>query len=145
MSELRVSGEELRQRVDRSLRVAMADPRERTTIQELQQMTRLQILPVLAPATGIRRAHLLYKREVREMLDRTLVEATTEVERPGKGAAGARRIPGAPEPLRSPWGAGTRRGRRRRRHEDDVPGRPRQGSPRRDHARRGLPRRRLTR
>ena len=75
------------ERRDRQLKVAMWDPRERTVIEEIQQMTRLEVLPFLAPEHAIRRAHLLYKKTIRELMERTVVMATTEVARAAPAGA----------------------------------------------------------
>ena len=61
------------------LRVAMRDPRDRRVIDEIERMTKLRVVPVLAPELAIARAHLLYRGDLRNLLERTLAEAGTEV------------------------------------------------------------------
>lgn len=53
-----------------TLKLAMCDPRNREVLEELQRKTKLKIEPCLAAGPSILRAHLLYKRELREMLNR---------------------------------------------------------------------------
>ena len=53
------------------LKLAMCDPRNREILEELQHKTKLKIEPHLAPGPSILRAHLLYNRDLREMLRRT--------------------------------------------------------------------------
>lgn len=53
------------------LKLAMCDPRNREVLEDLQRMTKLKIEPFLAAGPAILRAHLLYKREVREMMKLT--------------------------------------------------------------------------
>ena len=89
------------ERRDRQLKVAMWDPRERAVIEEIQQMTRLEVLPFLAPEHAIRRAHLLYKKEIREMMERTVATATIEVARTAPAAAAD------PAAIRRSWRGGT--------------------------------------
>jgi type IV pilus assembly protein PilB len=59
------------------LQLAMADPRDRRTIAEVEQTVGMPVAPVLAPEPAIRRAHLLYHADVREMLRRTALEASS--------------------------------------------------------------------
>jgi type II secretory ATPase GspE/PulE/Tfp pilus assembly ATPase PilB-like protein len=61
------------------LRVAMRDPRDRRVIDEIERMTKLSVVPVLAPEMAIARAQLLYRGDLRDLLERTLAEAGTEV------------------------------------------------------------------
>ena len=61
------------------LHVAMADPRERKVVSEMERITGLRIIPFLATEASIRRAQLLYKKELREILDRATTEKTTEL------------------------------------------------------------------
>ena len=63
------------------LRVAMIDPRDRKTIDDIAQQTRLRILPYLASATAIARAQLLYKGDLRELLARTAAAETATAAR----------------------------------------------------------------
>ncbi|HVQ75480.1 MAG TPA: GspE/PulE family protein [Candidatus Binatia bacterium] len=77
------------------LRVAMHNPRDRPLLQEMQRMTRLEIVPYLASEGARSRAQLLYKGNLREMLERAALNASTEVNRPT-------RPPGAPEARQ--WG-----------------------------------------
>jgi type IV pilus assembly protein PilB len=71
-------------RADRRLRVAMWDPRDRRAIDDIERMTGLTVMPHLAPARAIQRAHLLYKGDLREMLERAASD----------DAARTRRAPG---------------------------------------------------
>jgi type IV pilus assembly protein PilB len=50
------------------LSVAMADPRDRATINDLRRMTGMAIVPFLAEISAIQRAQLLYREEIRGML-----------------------------------------------------------------------------
>jgi type IV pilus assembly protein PilB len=61
------------------LHVAMADPRERNVVNEMARITGLRVSPFLATEASIRRAHLLYKKELREILDRATTEKTTDL------------------------------------------------------------------
>ena len=65
--------------VGKTLRVAMRDPRDRRVIDEIERMTRLQVTPLLTPEPAIARAHLLYRGDLREMLERTLTETGAQV------------------------------------------------------------------
>ena len=75
------------ERQDRKLKVAMANPRDRLIVREMGQMTKLEIVPYLAPEGAIRRAQLLYKSNLREMLERSALRASSEINRPAKGVA----------------------------------------------------------
>jgi type IV pilus assembly protein PilB len=59
------------------LQLAMADPRDRRTIAEVEQTAGMPVVPVLSPESAIRRAHLLYHADVREMLRRSVQEASS--------------------------------------------------------------------
>jgi len=61
------------------LHVAMADPRERNVVSEIERVTGLRVSPFLATEASIRRAQLLYKKELREILDRATTEKTTDL------------------------------------------------------------------
>jgi type IV pilus assembly protein PilB len=61
------------------LHVAMADPRERKVVSEIELVTGLHVSPFLATEASIRRAQLLYKKELREILDRATTEKTTDL------------------------------------------------------------------
>ena len=61
------------------LHVAMADPRERKVVSEIEHTTGLRVSPFLATEASIRRAQLLYKKELREILDRATTNITTEL------------------------------------------------------------------
>ena len=74
-------------RRDRELKLAMADPRDTTVIRDVQQITRLTVVPILATEERIRRAHLLYKRDLRRMLGMSVIEPSTEVRRPARTVA----------------------------------------------------------
>jgi type IV pilus assembly protein PilB len=61
------------------LHVAMPDPRERNVVSEIERITGLRVSPFLATEASIRRAQLLYKKELREILDRSTTEKTTDL------------------------------------------------------------------
>lgn len=61
------------------LHVAMADPRERNVVSEMERITGLHVHPFLATEASIRRAQLLYKKELREILNRSTTEKTTDL------------------------------------------------------------------
>jgi type IV pilus assembly protein PilB len=61
-------------RVDRELRVAMADPRDRAVVGEIAHLTGHRVRPHLAPEQALRRALLLYRGSLRELLDRAATE-----------------------------------------------------------------------
>ncbi len=56
------------------LEVAMWDPRAGEVIDEIQRMTGLRVAASLAPAQAIRRAQLLYRGDLRQMLERSVEE-----------------------------------------------------------------------
>ena len=69
--------------------VAMADPRDKRVIAELQRLTRLRVAPYLAPQESILRAHLLYRGNLLEILRQAAEEqshATPMPARPGTEA-----------------------------------------------------------
>jgi type II secretory ATPase GspE/PulE/Tfp pilus assembly ATPase PilB-like protein len=68
-------------REDKQLRIAMWDPRDLRVIDGIERMTGLRVVPHLAPEPAIRRAHLLYKDDLREMLERSGAEETLTVAR----------------------------------------------------------------
>ncbi len=71
---------------DRKLSVAMWNPRQRRIIAEVEQITGRQVMPYFASDSAIRRAHLLYKGDLREMLERSVANETSTVmaqRRPG--------------------------------------------------------------
>jgi type IV pilus assembly protein PilB len=71
----------------KELKVAMSDPRDRRVIDEVQRQTGLQVVPCLAPDSAIQRAHLLYKGDLREMLERAAADevlAVSRSRRPGE-------------------------------------------------------------
>ena len=108
------------ERHERTLKVAMVNPRDRLIVREMAQMTKLEVVPYLAPEGAIRRAQLLYKGNLREMLERSALRASTEINRParGAGAGGAGRRSGTgrrprraagrrpPRPRRPTWSPG---------------------------------------
>jgi type IV pilus assembly protein PilB len=53
-----------------ALRVAMWDPRNQRVLDELERLTGLRVIPCLAPARAIQRAQLLYKGDLRSLLER---------------------------------------------------------------------------
>jgi len=61
------------------LHVAMADPRDRRIIDEITRTTRRRIVPFLAPESAIQRGHLLYRGNLRAMLERSDVDETLRV------------------------------------------------------------------
>jgi type IV pilus assembly protein PilB len=61
---------------DDELHVAMWDPRDRRVIDEIRQTTRRTVVPFLAPESAILRGHLLYKGNLREMLERSVADET---------------------------------------------------------------------
>ena len=75
---------------ERDLHVAMAHPRDRRLIAEMMQITGRQIIPYLVPDSAISRAHLLYKGDLREMLERSVANETSTVT--------TQRRPGAEDP-----------------------------------------------
>ena len=68
------------------LHVAMWDPRNRRIIDEIERMTRLRVVPLLAPETPIRRAQLLYKGDLRDILERAALDQSRHVGGTGRGA-----------------------------------------------------------
>src|SRR5258705_5230 len=75
------------QREDRTLKVAMANPRDKLIVREMAQMTKCEIVPYLSPEGNIRRAQLLYKGNLRDMLERSALHASTAINPPAKTAA----------------------------------------------------------
>ena len=69
-------------RQDQQLRVAMWDPRDRRIIHEVERMTGLRVVPYLAPARSIQRAQLLYKGDLRKMLEQAAAEESDPGKRP---------------------------------------------------------------
>jgi type II secretory ATPase GspE/PulE/Tfp pilus assembly ATPase PilB-like protein len=63
----------------KQVHIAMWDPRDRKTIRELERLSGAQVTPFLATEPAIRRALLLYKRELREILEKTNGEKTVEL------------------------------------------------------------------
>jgi type IV pilus assembly protein PilB len=61
------------------LQVAMADPRDRKVVSEMERLTGLRVIPFLSTDAAIKRAQLLYKKELREILDRAMTEKTTDL------------------------------------------------------------------
>ena len=96
------------------LKVAMVNPRDRVLIRELEQLTRLEVVPVLAPEGSIRRALLLYKPNLRDLLARSTVRASTDVTRrpaapagPGQTAKAQWVGAAVTGPTRMQWSAGS--------------------------------------
>lgn len=75
---------------ERRLHVAMCNPRDRRVIAEMEQIAGRQVISYLAPDSTIRRAHLLYKGDLREMLERSVTNETSTVT--------AQRRPGGEDP-----------------------------------------------
>lgn len=67
------------ERAGDQLQVAMADPRERKVISEMERLTGCNVSPFLATEAAIKRAQLLYKKDLREILDRATTEKTTDL------------------------------------------------------------------
>jgi type IV pilus assembly protein PilB len=61
------------------LHVAMVDPRELKVVTEVERLTGLRVRPFLATEAAIRRAQLLYRKELREILERATTEKTTDL------------------------------------------------------------------
>jgi type IV pilus assembly protein PilB len=61
------------------LSVAMADPRDRSTLAELSRVTGLRIVPYLAPPDSIQRTQLLYRGNLLEMLRHAATTGTPVV------------------------------------------------------------------
>jgi type IV pilus assembly protein PilB len=61
------------------LHVAMMDPRELKVVTEVERLTGLRVRPFLATEAAIRRAQLLYRKELREILERATTEKTTDL------------------------------------------------------------------
>jgi type IV pilus assembly protein PilB len=68
---------------DRELRLAMHNPRDKGAIAQIEQMTGLKVVPFLAPEMSIRRAHLLYRGNILDLLERSAVEAAGPATRAG--------------------------------------------------------------
>ena len=68
---------------DCSLFVAMGDPRDGRVIEEIERLAGLSVAPYLAPDAAIRRAHLLYKGDLREMLQRSAPHRAVRAGEPG--------------------------------------------------------------
>nr|MDQ3828090.1 GspE/PulE family protein [Candidatus Tectomicrobia bacterium] len=75
---------------ERQLLVAMLNPRDRSVISDVEQISGRRVVPHLAPESAIRRAHLLYKGDLRDMLERSVVNETSMVT--------AQRRPGGEDP-----------------------------------------------
>jgi type IV pilus assembly protein PilB len=71
------------ERKDRELRLAMRNPRDHVAIAEIEQMTGFKIVPYLAPEMAIRRAHILYRGNIRELLERSAEEAAVAIGQAG--------------------------------------------------------------
>jgi type IV pilus assembly protein PilB len=73
------------------LKVAMANPRDDVALSEIRRwMAGYRVTPYLAPETAIRRAHILYRGNIREMLDRAAAETTGVFSQPAAAAAADR-------------------------------------------------------
>src|SRR3989338_3320676 len=64
---------------DDRLNVAMWNPRDRQAIDEIERTTRHRVVPYLAPESAILRGHLLYRGNLREMLERAVADETLKV------------------------------------------------------------------
>jgi type IV pilus assembly protein PilB len=70
------------------LKVAMADPRDPLVLEQLGRwMAGYRVVPYLASEAAIRRAQLLYKGDIHDMLERSAAEATVLVARAPRGTA----------------------------------------------------------
>jgi type II secretory ATPase GspE/PulE/Tfp pilus assembly ATPase PilB-like protein len=63
----------------------MEDPRDRTVLEEIQRKTKRRPVPFLAPESAIRRAHLLYRGDLRTMLERAVSDETLRLPRRREG------------------------------------------------------------
>jgi type IV pilus assembly protein PilB len=63
---------------DGQLAVAMIDPRDRKTIQEVERIAARKVVPYLAAAPAIQRAQLLYRGDVRQMLKRAVTDGMAQ-------------------------------------------------------------------
>lgn len=70
----------------RELRVAMWDPRNHQAIDAIERTTQLSVVPVLAPDVALARAQLLYKGDIRAMLERTLADESVRLATPSNGS-----------------------------------------------------------
>jgi hypothetical protein len=70
---------------DHELRLAMHNPRDKKAIAEIEQMTGLKVVPFLAPEMSIRRAHLLYRGNILDPLERSAAEAAGPATRTAGG------------------------------------------------------------
>jgi type IV pilus assembly protein PilB len=61
--------------------VAMTDPRDRRLLEDLERKTVRRPVPHLAPESAIRRAHLLYRGDLRAMLERAVTDETLVLRR----------------------------------------------------------------
>jgi len=62
---------------ERRLHVAMCHPRDRRVIADIEQLAGHQVIPYLAADSTMRRAHLLYKGDLRDMLERSVANKTS--------------------------------------------------------------------
>ena len=70
------------------LKIAMTNPRDWTVIKDIEQVTNLPVEPYLASEVSIRRAQLLYRGNLREMLERSAADASARAAAvAGPGAA----------------------------------------------------------
>lgn len=63
----------------RDLDVAMLDPRDGNVVREVERLTGLRVVLFLAPEISIRRAQLLYKTHVRDLMTRSVVVEAGEI------------------------------------------------------------------
>jgi type IV pilus assembly protein PilB len=78
------------ERADGRLKVAMWNPRDRRAVEEIRTATKLDVVPYLAPESAIRRAHLLYKGDLRAMLEQAASEEPQRLSRQAKSAGAER-------------------------------------------------------
>ena len=64
---------------DKDLRLAMWNPRDQKIINEIQRMTGLRVVPFLATENEIRHAHLLYRADIRELVERSTLDQSQKV------------------------------------------------------------------
>ncbi len=75
------------ERGGKELKVAMWDPRSHAVIDEIRRKTGLRVVPYLSADTAIRRAHLLYKADLRALLEQAAAGVIVPTRRPGRGEA----------------------------------------------------------
>ncbi len=69
------------ERSESQLKVAMWDPRDLRIIEEIRRKTGCSVIPYLSPEAAIRRAQLLYKGDLRAMLERSAADDAVQLPR----------------------------------------------------------------